>query len=238
MSGLPALYVGHVVHVRHDPTLRVFRQRICLWLVDLDALPVLPLLVRPLAGFRATDHLGEPRRLMRAAVDEWLAARDIDLEGGQIIMLGAARVLGHVFNPITVYWCHGPDGVLRCVIAEVGNTYGEKHRYLVGIGESDVEKSFYVSPFLPMEGSYRMRLPLPDDLASLTVALRSDERLLLTAVLTAHRRPATPRELIRQLSTGALLPLRVSALIRAHGTVLRLKGFRRTRRPRHEEGES
>ena len=46
-------------------------------------------------------------------------------------MLAHARVLGHVFNPLTVYWCHRPSGALECVVAEVHNTYGERHCYLL-----------------------------------------------------------------------------------------------------------
>jgi DUF1365 family protein len=235
VTRLPALYSGHVVHVRHEPRLHVFRQRICVWLVDLDALPALPWPLRLLAGFRAADHLDASGSSIRDNVDAWLGERGVDLGGGQVVMLGAARVFGQVFNPITVFWCHGADGEVRCVIAEVHNTYGERHCYLIGDEESEVDKEFYVSPFLPIEGSYRMRLPVPADLASLTVALRDGDRLLLTAVLTAHRREATVRELLRQVVTGVWIPFRVIAIIRARGAMLWARRLPRTRRPRHEE---
>ena len=65
-------------------------------------------------------------------------------------MLTNARVLGHVFNPLTVYWCHHPDGTLACVVAEVHNTYGERHCYLLrtdAAGRARTAKEFYVSPF-------------------------------------------------------------------------------------------
>ena len=85
--------------------------------------------VRPVRGARP------PRRTrgrsIRRNLDRWLAAHGVDLHGGRVVMLAQARVLGYVFNPLTVYWCHGPDGALACVVAEVHNTYGERHCYLL-----------------------------------------------------------------------------------------------------------
>ena len=73
-------------------------------------LPRLPRALAPFARFEARDHLGDPQRTIRQNLDAWLAGRGIDLEGGRVLMLAHARVLGHVFNPITVYWCHTADG--------------------------------------------------------------------------------------------------------------------------------
>jgi len=127
----PALYDVEVRHVRHAALHRDFRHRVYLWLVDLDALPRLPLWLRPFAGFRAADHLGDPDGTIRGNLDRYLAGRGIDLRGGRVLMLANARVLGYVFNPLTVFWCHGSDGSLACVVAEVHNTYGERHCYLL-----------------------------------------------------------------------------------------------------------
>jgi hypothetical protein len=101
------------------------------WLVDLDQLPRPGSVLGVLAGFSARDHLGDPSRSIRANLDHYLSGHGIDLHGGQVLMLAHARVLGYVFNPLTVYWCHDPDGTLRCVVAEVHNTYGQRHAYLL-----------------------------------------------------------------------------------------------------------
>ncbi len=79
-------------------------------------------------------------------------------------MLSNARSLGYVFNPLSLFWCHDPDGSLRCVIAEVHNTYGGKHCYLItpdDAGRAETEKRFYVSPFYPVDGFYRMSVAEP-----------------------------------------------------------------------------
>ena len=90
-------------------------------------------------------------------------------------MLANARVLGHVFDPLSVFWCYDSDGVLVCVVAEVHNTYGERHAYLLRPDEAGVavtDKDFYVSPFFDVSGTYELRFTLRPDLVATSVTLR------------------------------------------------------------------
>nr|WP_237710618.1 DUF1365 domain-containing protein [Saccharopolyspora spinosa] len=220
------LYDVVVGHTRHCAPQRSFQHRLYTWLVDLDALPNLPYPLRVLARFEARDHLGDPRRTIRENLDRWLARHDVNLRGGRVLMLAHARVLGYVFNPVTIYWCHQPDGNLECIVAEVHNTYGERHCYLVhpdaaGTGETD--KQLYVSPFLPDQGSYRMRLPLPGERLRLHIDLLDGNRTLLTATMHGRRQPATPSRLLRSALRRPLVPHSVAALIRRHGIALWLR---------------
>jgi DUF1365 family protein len=232
----PALYDVEVTHVRYQRMRRAFRHRVYLWLVDLDALPRLPWWLRPAARFRAADHLGDPARTIRANLDTWLAGQGVDLRGGRVVMLANARTFGYVFNPLTVYWCHRPDGVLACVVAEVHNTYGERHCYLLrpdGAGRDEVDKQFYVSPFLTVAGRYRMSVPPPAEKVSVTVGLRQDGAPALVAALHGKRCPATTGALLRMLARRPLVTHRTSALIRRHGIALWLRRVPVLRRPRH-----
>ncbi|MEU0537785.1 DUF1365 domain-containing protein [Amycolatopsis tolypomycina] len=222
-----ALYDATVAHVRRIDPPHAFAHRVYLWRVDLDDLPRLPWWLRPFARFDHRDHFvaGDPRGI-REKLDAWLAERGVDLRGGQVVMLAAARVLGYVFNPISVYWCHDPDGRLACVVAEVHNTYGGRHAYLLHPDEAGLAraaKEFYVSPFQEMDGEYRMRLPRPEALLDLTVALRRGTATPLVATLRGVRRPVNPRWLARLVLARPLLPQRVSALIRRHGVTLWLR---------------
>ncbi|MGI5129046.1 DUF1365 domain-containing protein [Pseudonocardia sp. CA-107938] len=222
----PALYDCTIRHVRRQGMHRAFRHGAYLWLVDLDDLPRLPPVLRPFAGFAARDHLGDPTRTIRQNLDAWLATRGIDLAGGRVLMLAHARVLGHVFNPITVYWCHRPGGELACVVAEVHNTYGERHSYLLtpdAGGRARTAKEFYVSPFLTVEGEYRMLLREPDERLALSVSLCQGGRAVFSATVTGVRRPAGPRDLVRMLVRRPFMPHRTSALIRRHGVALWLR---------------
>jgi DUF1365 family protein len=243
----PALYAAEVRHARRRDLETAFAHPTYLWLVDLDELPRLPRWLRPFARFRAADHLGDPDRTIRANVDTFLAAHGVDLAGGRVSMLANARVLGHVFNPISVFWCHRADGSLACVIAEVHNTYGERHCYLLQPGDGDGDdryraaKEFYVSPFLTVDGHYTMRLPEPGERLGIAVTLHQEGAPAFVATLTGRRRTATPREVARTVLRRPLVTLRTSALIRRHGIALWLRRLpivaRPTRPPQNQTSQ-
>jgi DUF1365 family protein len=231
-----ALYECTIRHARSTPLRNAFTYRTYQWLVDLDDLPRLPWWLRPLAAFDAADHLGYPRRGIRENVDAYLAANGIDLSSGRITMLTHARVLGYVFNPLTVYWCHAADGALACVVAEVHNTYGQRHCYLLRTdarGRAEVAKEFYVSPFYPVDGSYRMSLPEPGDRLSLTIALHRPGEAPFVASVRGHRRAATPAGLLAAAARHPWSTAAVTARIHAQGLRLYARGLRVARRPRH-----
>ena len=213
------LYTATLTHVRHKALTRRFSHRVRLWLVDVDELPE-----SRLVSFRAADHLGEPHRSIRTNLTAWLATQGVPAPA-RIRMLTAPRSLGYVFNPLTVYWCEDAAGVPQCVVAEVHNTYGERHCYLLHPDErwqAEADKAFYVSPFFEVSGRYRMRLPPPDERLSLTIALRQDDEPAFTATLTGRRAgPATARRL--RGSTLSLVPQRVRFLIQRHGIALWLR---------------
>ena len=220
---MTALYEVEVTHRRTERIDRSFSHRMYLWLVDLDDLPVLPRPLRALARFEAADHIGDPRRSIRANLDDFLAGRGVDLEGGRVLMLAHARVLGYVFNPITLYWCHRASGEPACVVAEVHNTYGGRHHYLLDAdeaGRARVEKEFYVSPFLSVSGEYRMRVPEPGEELSVTVVLRQEESTPFVATMRGRRRPAGVRGLLTAAARHPLVTARLSAAIRRHGIAL------------------
>lgn len=222
-----ALYDATVAHVRRIDPQYAFAHRISMWLVDLDEPPKFPWWLRPFARFDSRDHFAaDDPASIRAKLDAWLAGRGVRLRGGPVRMLTGARVLGYAFNPITVYWCHDPEGALECVVAEVHNTYRGRHAYLLrpdDDGNARADKEFYVSPFQGPDGEYRMRLPHPEALLALTVMLHQGDQTPLVATLRGVRRPADPLRLARAVLSRPLLPRRVTALIRRHGVTLWLR---------------
>ncbi|MEV0333398.1 DUF1365 domain-containing protein [Nocardia sp. NPDC050717] len=214
-------------HSRREPVRHRFAYRSYSWLVDLDDLPRLPWPARLVAGFPARDHLGDPAATLRENVIAHLAGHGIDLRGGTILMLANARVFGYVFNPLTVFWCHDETGALRCVLAEVHNTYGERHRYLVApVPETVVAKGFYVSPFNPVAGYYRLRLPVPGSRLHLTISLEEpDGRTLFTATVRGLVRPASGRALLGVALAHPFETWRIAARIRWQGLRLWRRGL-------------
>ncbi|WP_369141838.1 DUF1365 domain-containing protein [Streptomyces sp. R44] len=235
LPNVPALYMSEVVHTRVAPTRYGFRHRTYFWLVDIDDLPRLPRILRPLARFDPRDHFGGAAPSLRAGLNSYLAANGVSDADGPVLMLGHARVLGHVFNPLTLYWCHNKAGRLVCVVAEVHNTYGQRHCYLLRPdpqGRDEIPKTFYVSPFFDVEGSYRMRLPLPDDRLDITVQLRHTDGLSpLTATVRGTRRPAATGTLLAAAVRHPWSTAAVSLGIRRHGIRLYLKGLPVRSRP-------
>jgi hypothetical protein len=232
----PALYPCRITHVRTRPIRRAFRYRSYLWLVDLDDLPRVPVLLRPFARFQARDHLGDPDRSLRSNVVTFLARHGISLAGGRVLMLTHARVLGYVFNPITAFWCYDGDGRLAAVIAEVHNTYGGRHAYLLrpdGRGRAEADKNFYVSPFLPVAGRYRLRLPEPADTLRLAVALHLGETAVLAASVTGQRRSYTPWRLLGYALRFPWVTAQVTVLIHWQGIRLAARRLPIYPRPAH-----
>ncbi|MFJ2416923.1 DUF1365 domain-containing protein [Streptomyces brevispora] len=235
-----ALYPCTIAHVRSAPLRYAFRHRTYLWLIDPDGPPPLPAALRFLAGFDPRDHFGGTAPTIRAGLSRFLAANGIDLADAAVTMLTQARVFGHVFNPLTVYWCRRTDGTLLCTVAEVHNTYGERHCYLLhpdAAGRASTGKEFYVSPFFGVDGAYRMRLPEPGPRLDLTVHLERSGTRPFTATVRGRRRPVTPRALLRLALRHPWSTAVVSLAIRLHGIRLLLRGLPVRPRPSHTTQE-
>jgi DUF1365 family protein len=228
----PALYRTRIGHTRHRPWRHAFRYRHPMWLVDLAQLPR-GVLLGGLLRFDARDHLGDPAHSIRDNVVSFAIEHGADVSDDRIVMLTNARMFGYVFNPITVFWCLRRDSV-RCVIAEVHNTYGGRHCYFLvpdTAGRASVDKALYVSPFNPLDGSYDMRFTLPSEWVNVAIVLRRSEAVAFSATLHGTRAAATIPTVLRTLAHYPLGALRVSALIRYQGVRIFLRGLPVVRRP-------
>ena len=238
---LPALAIGQVTHRRPGPGRHAFRHRVYQWLVDLDSLPRQPWYLRPFAHFSSADHLGDPRLPIKRNIGNYLALNGIQPgDQGRVVMLASARVLGHVFNPLSVFWCYDRDGVLACVVAEVHNTQAERHAYLLRPDDAGVavtDKRFYVSPFFDVSGTYGLRFTLRPDRVATTVTLRRHDAVAFSATFRGRPGPATAPALARRLIRQPLMPQRISALIRMHGIWLWLRRLPIRSRPHHAPQE-
>jgi uncharacterized protein len=235
------LYECRISHARLAPLRNAFSYRTYEWLVDLDKLPCPRGWPSLLAGFHARDHLGDPARSIKANIDQFLRARGVDLGGGQVLMLAHARVLGHVFNPLTLFWCHHADGTLGCVVAEVHNTYGQRHAYLLqtdGQGRARVDKELYVSPYHPVDGRYEMSVPRPGERLTLSIILNRPNGHRFVAAVQGTAVPATGLALLQAAARHPCSTVMVSARIRWQGIKLYARGLRPVPRPprRPQEG--
>ncbi len=239
MSGAvltPACYDVRISHKRQDPVRYGFSQRSVAWLVDLDALPSLPRGLGRLCRFATSDHRltdAAPAPSLRAELDRFLAGHGLARQS-RILMLANPRLLGYVFNPLTVFYCYDGDGGLRHTVAEVRNTYGGRHSYLLstdGNGHAGTDKLFYVSPFYPVDGQYTMRLPEPGESLTVAVTLHREAQRPFSAVLNGRRRSDSRPASLWSALRSPLATRAVMFGIRRHGTALFLKGLRPYPRP-------
>lgn len=231
------IYDTDIVHVRTSPVSHRFRYRSASWLIDVDTPPTVPRWLRPVVGFRAADHLWPPHTgpdTLRRRVEQVLRERDIEVPNGPITALLNARSLGYVFDPLTVYWCHDNAGRVRVVLAEVHNTYGGRHAYVIDSAETadsvpgeraTVDKQFYVSPFNEVEGRYRLRLPEPDGRLAIDIVLDRPDQAPFTTRWRGTGHAADTRRIIRTQLRAPLVPILVTARIRLHGIRLWAKGL-------------
>lgn len=191
-----------------------------LWLVDLPTAD--PRRFRSEDHFEATAPGSVHHKLLHVAAQHGLTSEP----GDRHVMLAAARTMGHVFNPLSVHWCLTEDGTVRWAVLEVHNTYGGRHVYPLRpdhTGRSEVDKTFYVSPFFTVQGSYAVRLQLSPERVGVAITLRQDGSPVFTATFVGAPEPA---DLAHRLSAAVRTPLathQTSARIRAHGLWLWLR---------------
>ncbi|MCC5970444.1 MAG: DUF1365 domain-containing protein [Pararhodobacter sp.] len=188
-----------------------------------------------LVSLHDADHGGAPGAGEGAVwARRVLAQAGIDRADGQLLLLAQPRILGHVFNPVSFWLCLGRDSTLRCVIAEVSNTFGDRHSYLCHhddqrpITSTDTlgaRKIFHVSPFQPIDGGYHFRFDITPERVNIRIDFGHTTGGLV-ATLTGPRRPATSLGLLRAMLRRPFGSRRVLALIHWQALKLWWKGAR------------
>lgn len=256
-----ALYEGTVRHRRLSGTVTdEFRHRLFMAYVDLDELPALESgalcsASRPaLARFRREDHLGDPAVALPAAVRALVAERTGRRPPqGPVGLLTHLRCFGHVFNPVSFYWCFGAggdsDGRAEAVVAHVTNTpWGESHSYVLDAGgdadhgstrlaRASFAKQLHVSPLMAMDQTYELRVTEPGERISVHIeSAGRDGAPLFDATLSLGRREWTPQELRRLLARYPLQTVGILARIYGHAARLRARGVAYHPHPRRRSG--
>ncbi|MGV6857819.1 MAG: DUF1365 domain-containing protein [bacterium] len=233
------LYRAQVMHQRFKTVDYHFHYRIFSLLLDIDTIPEVAAASRlfsfnrfNLLSFHASDHLPAGETDLRAWANGVLDRAGIDGDRLRIRLLCFPRVLGWVFNPLSLWYCETPEGRPAAVIAEVRNTFGERHSYLLKPSAEHEgwpllqrhRKDFHVSPFIGMQAEYAFRLPRPDERLSVLIREFEGEELMLVASQTGVRKPFTDWELLRQAASVPLQTLKVLAAIHWQALKIWLKG--------------
>ncbi len=246
-QGLPAarLYFGSVMHARLKPFTHRFRYRVFSLLVDVDRIGEIARQSRlfsynrwNILSFYDRDHGARDGAPLRAWAEERLTEASIALDGGTIRLLCFPRLLGYVFNPISLYYCHGPDGALRAVIHQVNNTFGDTHSYVIPVRTEPREvirqkagKNLHVSPFMDMDHTYWFALRPPADRLRVAIRQENKDGVMLLATLVGTERPFSDSTLMQALVRFPLMSWKVMAAIHWEALHLVRKGARYHKRP-------
>ena len=246
MNDAARLYRGEVMHRRVFPVDYRFTYRVYSLLVDIDRLDDVArgsILFSHnrfnLFAVHDRDHGPRDGSNLRSWLDALLARQGIDLEGGRVRLLCFPRLLGYVFNPLSIWYCEHADGSLRAVLCEVSNTFGERHSYLLHAhGEPMTwpvrdakQKCFHVSPFIDMNAEYHFRLSEPADALRVLIREFQDDRLMLVAAQVGEARRFSTRELMACAIAIPFLTFKIMAMIHWQALKIWLKGARFYRKP-------
>jgi DUF1365 family protein len=240
----PSVVAARVTHARSVPVRNSFAYGIDYLLLGErqlagDALPRLfSLGRRNLVSLQPGDH-----GFSGAGGASWVRkiAAEAGVEGvADVALLTHPRYWGYAFNPVSFWFLSGANGELRAVLAEVHNTFGDRHCYLCRteaggpIGPDDwveAEKRFHVSPFFAVEGRYRFRFVLDERRIGVWIRYEDGKGGGLYTSLVGERRPLSDAELVRALMRRPLGAAKTTALIHWQALKLFLKGVRYRTRP-------
>jgi len=236
-----ALAEGWVSHRRLEDPVHGFRYRVFMLLLDLDELPVLDARLRLFAherrgvlAFRRRDHLDGGVGSLRAGLAARVRAEGLELPRGRVELLTHPRVFGHVFNPVSFWYCYDEGDRLALVVAEVNNTFGDRHSYVLPVASAREvatdgvtahewrhKKLMHVSPFMaPDAGSYRFEVAPPAGRIEVAIDLTRGGEPSLRARLSLSRLSLTDRAIASALVRYPFVTLKVVAAI--HYEALRL----------------
>lgn len=237
-----AIYRGAVRHRRFEPAPHAFTHRLHMMYVDLAELPGL-LDGRLLASarrpapirFRREDYLGPAARPLADAVRDLVLERTGRRPEGPVRLLTHLRTFGHVFNPVSFYYCFDGAGErVDTIVAEITNTpWRERHAYVLPANPGGspaarhrhrFRKSFHVSPFMPMEIDYDWRFTEPGPRLAIRMENESAEgRKVFDATLSLERVEISTGSLARALLRHPFMGLEILAAIHWHALRLYAK---------------
>ncbi|WP_336974145.1 DUF1365 domain-containing protein [Alcaligenes sp. PF14] len=230
MNASALIGFGHIWHRRLRPVEHAFHYPGYFLLLPMRSLrehpvPVLRRNQRGWISFHDSDH-GNGGNDALAWFESLLEQEGIEDADGEIWLHTFPRVLGYVFKPVSFWYAHRADGSLAAILAEVNNTFGERHAYLLAgphLGwdcEQVASKQFHVSPFCETHGEYRFRFSRDETTNLALVDLYDDAGPLLRTGVQGTLHPLNAATVRRAFFGTPLMTLGV--IVRIHWQALRL----------------
>ena len=233
-----AIYNGTVIHKRFKPKLHFFKYKVFSLLIDLSELNSLDKDISffsynsfNLISFFDKDHGERDGTSLVEWVKKNLKENKINHENIKIKLLCYPRILGYVFNPLSVFYVYDKNDYLISILYEVKNTFGEQHTYIFkvennNLSQHNCSKKFHVSPFIEMNCSYFFRILKPGEKISVIIDQYQLDEKILYASQDGKRVDFTSRELLKSYLKHPLMTLKIISAIHFEAFKLWVKGIK------------
>jgi hypothetical protein len=235
---ISSIYNGTVVHKRFKPRIHFFRYKVFSLLIDLSELSTLDKKINffsynrfNLISFFDKDHGERDGTSLIEWVKKNLRENNIDAEEIKIKLLCYPRILGYVFNPLSVFYIYNNNEKLISILYEVKNTFGEQHTYIFKIENDNLlqhncEKKFHVSPFIEMNCNYFFRILKPSENISVIIDQYQSNEKILFASQDGKRADLTSAELMKSYLKHPLMTFKIISAIHFEAFKLWTKGIK------------
>ena len=234
-----SIYNGTVIHKRFKPKIHYFKYKVFSLLIDLSELENLNKKIKffsynkfNLVSFYDVDHGDRDGSSLVTWVKKNLEDNNINSEKVKIKLLCYPRILGYVFNPLSVFYIYDESEKLVCILYEVKNTFGEQHTYIFRVDndqklyQHNCSKKFHVSPFIEMNCKYFFRLLKPGEKISVIIDQYQTDEKILYASQDGQRVDFNTKELIKSYLKHPLMTFKIILAIHFEAFKLWMKGIK------------
>ena len=234
-----SIYNGTVIHKRFKPKIHYFKYKVFSLLIDLSELENLNKKIKffsynkfNLISFYEKDHGNRDGSSLVSWVKKNLEDININSENVKIKLLCYPRILGYVFNPLSVFYIYDESEKLVCILYEVKNTFGEQHTYIFKVDndqklyQHNCSKKFHVSPFIEMNCKYFFRLLKPGEKISVIIDQYQTDEKILYASQDGQRVDFNTKELIKSYLKHPLMTFKIISAIHFEAFKLWVKGIK------------
>lgn len=247
------LYIGQVMHERLQPVAYHFKYATTSIKVDIDQIQQESDKLRwlsfnqfNLVSINERDHGARDGTSWREWINGFLAEYDL-ARPARVELICYPRILGYAFNPLAMWYAYNAQNQLIAVIAEVSNTFGQWHHYLLKLDSQDskldsdsashikaqADKVFHVSPFIDMQARYQFRLRPPTDQVYTYIKETREGEAFFYASQTGRYRPLNNTNLLKLAGIAPVSMLKVISLIHWWALKIWLKGGKFNTTPKH-----
>ena len=234
-----SIYNGTVIHKRFKPKTHYFKYKVFSLLLDLSELDYLSKQIKffshnkfNLVSFYEKDHGNRDGSSLVSWVKKNLEDNNINTEKVKIKLLCYPRILGYVFNPLSVFYIYNDSEKLISILYEVKNTFGEQHTYIFKVDndqnlyQHNCSKKFHVSPFIEMNCKYFFRLLKPGEKISVIIDQYQIDEKILYASQDGQRVDFNTKELIKSYLKHPLMTFKIISAIHFEAFKLWIKGIK------------